>query len=131
ELDAMFDAAEDRRFKPLGQRSAAIAPPAPAGGDGATYAVSALIEPEPGVTGDPKVLEALTQRGFGVEQVDGSARMRISRRHVPAKSVAEARKSALEEIRGLIPKKGYRLSDPQAAVEEGEKEKVPVGAGER
>jgi len=55
DLDRMLDAAEDRRFKPLGLRGSGdvAAPMLP-------YVVSLTIQPVPGRQGDPRVLEPLT-----------------------------------------------------------------------
>ena len=129
ELDALLDAAEDRRFKPLGLRAATV----PAFVSPPTYSVTTIIEPEPGVVGDPDVLESLTRHGFSVEPVDGSARMRIGARGVKAKSTADATRRALADIRKSVPKKGYVLSDTNAAPEQPEQpketeqpKKVPV-----
>lgn len=113
DLDAMLDSAEDRRFKALGRRSGAVAAVAPS----LAFAVNMTIEPEPGTTGDPKVLEELTQRGFTVEPVDGTQQMRLSIRRMAAESGAQAAAAALESARQAIPAKGYRLGQPEAIPE--------------
>src|SRR6185437_7680428 len=57
DLDALFDAAQDRRFKPIGTRGVAVAPAAAAvGANGLAYSVKVLLEPEPGKPGDRAVL---------------------------------------------------------------------------
>lgn len=127
DLDAMLDAAEDRRFKPLGQRGAAeaVAVPAaaavasePASAPGQTYVVRTTIEPEPGFTGDPKVLDALRAHGLLVDPLDGTSKIAISIEGISATSKSAAGTRALEEIRKLIPARGYRLSAPEATVRE-------------
>ncbi|HYM97159.1 MAG TPA: efflux RND transporter permease subunit, partial [Candidatus Sulfotelmatobacter sp.] len=67
DLDELLDAAEDRRFKPLGLRGAEQAAAKPA----LAYAISMTLEPEPGHVGDPKVLETLANHGLTVEPVAG------------------------------------------------------------
>jgi HAE1 family hydrophobic/amphiphilic exporter-1 len=127
ELDRMLDAAEDRRFKPLGLRgSGEVAMPA------LPYVVSLTIEPEPGVLGDPKVLEALTAGGMTVAPVAGTTKMRIVVRGVYAGSSSEAATQTRERMAKLVPKNGYRLSDPEAVYEPEEspvaKEMEPAAA---
>ncbi|HEX2645639.1 MAG TPA: efflux RND transporter permease subunit, partial [Candidatus Dormibacteraeota bacterium] len=116
ELDAELDAAEDRRFKPLGARSAAeaaVAVPAPA----LPFKVSLTIEPEPGQVGDPRVLAALVTGGMKVEPVDGTNKMRISVPGVTAASSDDAAGQARERVRKLVPERGYLLSEPEAVFE--------------
>jgi hydrophobic/amphiphilic exporter-1 (mainly G- bacteria), HAE1 family len=108
DLDALLDAAEDRRFKPLGLREAAGETPAPR-----EYAFSLTLEPEPGPPGDPKVLQALTQNGLTVEPVSGTAKMRIGVPAIRAASTAEATAKARDRVRQLLPVTGYRLSEPE------------------
>ena len=122
DLDALLDAAEDRRFKPLGQRGGAPAPAAAAEVDGAdagaeTYLVTMTIEPEPGRQGDPKVLEGLVAGGMHVEPVAGSGKVRIRVSRVAAASGLEAAKAAVDRVRRLVPEQGYRLSAAQAEAE--------------
>jgi hydrophobic/amphiphilic exporter-1 (mainly G- bacteria), HAE1 family len=108
DLDALLDAAEDRRFKPLGLREGA--------GETSTsreYAFSLTLEPEPGPPGDPKVLQALTQNGLTVEPVAGTAKMRIGVPAIKAASTAEATAKARDRVRQLVPVSGYRLSEPE------------------
>ncbi|HVH62029.1 MAG TPA: efflux RND transporter permease subunit [Candidatus Dormibacteraeota bacterium] len=111
DLDAVLDSAEDRRLNPLGQRAAAAVAPA-------SYAVNLTIEPEPGSTGDPMVLEALTRQGFSVEPVDGTNQRRIVIRRVTAKSADQAAHQALDFVRTIVPAEGYRLGQPEAVGEE-------------
>jgi hydrophobic/amphiphilic exporter-1 (mainly G- bacteria), HAE1 family len=131
DLDVMLDAAEDRRFKALGQRGAAItAPvaativqaPAPAR-PSRSFQVSLTIEPVPGLTGDPTVLDALRRHGLSVAPLDGSAKMRIGLPEVVADSDEAAARAALASVRRLVPAKGYVLSDPHAH----EKDGAPAG----
>ncbi len=108
DLDALLDAAEDRRFKPLGLREAAATNLPPR-----EYAFSLTLEPEPGPPGDPKVLQALTQNGLTVEPVAGTAKVRIGVPAVRAASSAEATAKARDRVRELVPATGYRLSEPE------------------
>jgi HAE1 family hydrophobic/amphiphilic exporter-1 len=109
ELDDLLDAAEDRRFKPLGRRTGEQLVPALAG----AYAFSLTLEPEPGRPGDPRLLEALAQNGLTVEPVAGTAKMRISVPPVEAGSPREASGKAAERVRRLVPPSGYQLSEPE------------------
>jgi HAE1 family hydrophobic/amphiphilic exporter-1 len=108
ELDDLLDAAEDRRFKPLGLRSGELVPAAIG-----AYAFSMTLEPEPGHLGDPKVLEVLAQNGLSVEPVAGTAKMRIGVKSVQADSPAEASVKAVDRVRQLVPPSGYELSQPE------------------
>ena len=108
DLDAQLDAAEDRRFKPLGLRDGAAGAPA-----SREYAFSLMLEPEPGPPGDPNVLQTLTQNGLTVEPVAGTAKMRIGVPAVQAATTAEATAKARDRVRQLVPVKGYRLSEPE------------------
>jgi hypothetical protein len=110
DLDELLDAAEDRRFQPLGIRTGQPAA-APAG----EYAFSLTLEPEPGRAGDRNVLEVLTHNGLTVEPVAGTAKMRIGVPAVLATSPAEASAKAIERVRELVPATGYRLSEPELA----------------
>jgi hypothetical protein len=109
ELDELLDAAEDRRFKPLGLRGSQELVPVVAG----PYAFSLTLEPEAGRPGDPKVLEALTQNGLTVEPVAGTAKVRIGVNSVEAGSPAEASSKAADRVRQLVPASGYLLSEPE------------------
>ncbi|HEY1455432.1 MAG TPA: efflux RND transporter permease subunit [Candidatus Dormibacteraeota bacterium] len=108
DLDELLDAAEDRRFKPLGLRGAELAAPA-----AAAYAFQLTLEPEPGRAGDRTVLETLVRHGLSVEAVAGTAKMRIGVPAVQAASPAEASVKAGDRVRELVPATGYRLSDPE------------------
>ena len=108
DLDELLDAAEDRRFKPLGLRAggqlAAVT---------AEYAFSLILEPEPGHTGDRKVLEVLVHNGLTIEPVAGTSKMRVSVGAVEATSAAEASVKAIDRVRQLVPPTGYRLTEPE------------------
>ena len=131
DLDAQLDAAEDRRFRPLGQRGTggipAVAAAAATGGPTAAAVIAApapkvrrlfevtlTLEPAPGSVGDPKILAALMSRGLRVEPVNGTTAMRIAARGVAADSGEAAARAALAVVRGIVPATGYVLSDPQA-----------------
>jgi HAE1 family hydrophobic/amphiphilic exporter-1 len=109
DLDELLDAAEDRRFKPLGLRTGGQLAAATA----AEYAFSLTLEPEPGHTGDRNVLEVLAHNGLTVEPVAGTSKMRISVGPVEATSAAEASVKAVDRVRQLVPPTGYRLSEPE------------------
>jgi len=109
DLDALLDAAEDRRFKPLGLREAAALPAAP----DREYAFSIFLEPEPGHRGDPTILDFLRRSGLTVEPVAGTPKMRLGVPAVKAASAAEAAGKARDRVRGLVPATGYRLSEPE------------------
>ena len=115
DLDALLDAAEDRRFKALGHRTgeqqAVVA--------AANYAFSFTLEPEPGRLGDQSVLEAMTRDGLTVEPVAGTPKMRIGVPSVQAASTAEASIKARDRVRQLVPATGYRLSEPERASVDG------------
>jgi HAE1 family hydrophobic/amphiphilic exporter-1 len=115
DLDQLLDAAEDRRFKPLGLRSGGQLAAASA----AEYAFSLTLEPEPGRPGDPQVLATLAEHGLSVEPVAGTAKMRIGVRYVQAPSAAEAAVRAAERVRELVPATGYRLSEPDPVSPDG------------
>ncbi len=140
DMDLMLDAAEDRRFKPLGVRgtgaseSAAAAPASAAATQGANlpYEVSLLLEPEPGVTGDPAILAALAVAGLKVEPVANTARMRIIVPHVEAQSAQHAQEAALTRVKALVPSTGYCLSKPEAVAtqhQNGAAVRVPAASG--
>jgi hypothetical protein len=111
DLDELLDAAEDRRFKPLGNRAGGQLAAAGAGG----YAFSLTLEPEPGRPGDQNILEALTHNGLTVEPVAGTAKMKIGVHAVQATSPAEASAKAVERVREFVPATGYQLSEPEPA----------------
>jgi HAE1 family hydrophobic/amphiphilic exporter-1 len=115
DLDALLDAAEDRRFKALGHRTgeqqAVVA--------AANYAFSFTLEPEPGSLGDQSVLEAMARDGLTVEPVAGTPKMRIGVPSVEATSTAEATAKARDRVRQLVPATGYRLSEPERASVDG------------
>src|SRR3989440_5987480 len=112
DLDAVLDAAEDRRFKPLGLRGSgelASAPPAAI----REFAMTLTIEPAEGHAGDPEVLEALRHGGLSVEPLPGTRKMRIEIPRLPAASESDAAAKALDMVRKVIPAEGYRLSEPE------------------
>jgi HAE1 family hydrophobic/amphiphilic exporter-1 len=109
DLDVLLDAAEDRRFKPLGMRDGGAVATSPAG----QYAFSLTLEPEPGPPGDLKVLEKLTKNGLTVEPVAGTAKMRVGVPAVRATSTEEATAKARDRVHELVPATGYRLSEPE------------------
>jgi len=121
DLDALLDAAEDRRFKPIGLR--ASEPPAPA--PVADYAFTFTLEPEPGRPGDRTVLETLTRNGLSIEPVDGTAKVLIGVKGVRAQSLAEASAKARDLLHRLVPASGYRITEPEL-VEAENKELVPA-----
>jgi HAE1 family hydrophobic/amphiphilic exporter-1 len=108
DLDALLDAAENRRFKPIGHRTGEQ----PAAAIEQTYAFTFTLEPETGTSGDPKVLEKMAQSGMTVEPVPGTAKMRIGVRGVAGKSPEDASEQARKRVRQLLPSDGYELSEP-------------------
>ena len=130
DLDALLDAAEDRRFTPLGQRgssqpeAAAAIEPVAVLGSAREYQVALSIEPEPGQVGDPKVLEALRASGFGVEPIEATRKMRIDLR-INASSSAEASNTAMDMVRRVIPSNGYHVAEYDVA----HRELEAAGAG--
>ncbi len=130
DLDLVLDAAEDRRFQPLGARTASATtepsavPVAPAGPAAPVvpvahvangrFAVSMMLEPKPGTTGDRSVLTALEKAGLVVEPVPNAAKVKIRVASVDAESADQATESALARVRGLIPPAGYNLSDAES-----------------
>jgi preprotein translocase subunit SecF len=117
DLDAMLDAAENRRFKPIGHRTGEQLAAAIAG----KYAFSFILEPAPGRPGDRKVLDAMTKSGMTVEPMPGTAKMRIGVRDVAAKSPEEAEGQARSRVQQLLPPEGYKLSEPETASADGAK----------
>jgi HAE1 family hydrophobic/amphiphilic exporter-1 len=120
DLDALLDAAEDRRFKPLGHRTGELPAVATAG----TFAFNFTLEPEPGHLGDRKVLDAMTQSGMTVEPLPGTAKMRVGVRGLQAKSSGEASEQARNRVRQLLPSDGYKLSEPEPVEVEGDGSKA-------
>jgi hydrophobic/amphiphilic exporter-1 (mainly G- bacteria), HAE1 family len=116
DLDLLLDAAEDRRFKPLGQRTIEQAAPVPAPEPAMReFAVALKIEPEDGTPGDPAVLEALRAAGYGLTYLDGSRQVQIEVPTVAAASAEDAAAHAVRSVFKIVPAKGYRVSDPVAA----------------
>ncbi|HEY1419853.1 MAG TPA: efflux RND transporter permease subunit [Candidatus Dormibacteraeota bacterium] len=137
DLDNLLDAAEDRRFKVIGLRgSASATPEAPIAATTQTanisYEVSLFLEPEPGITGDPAILTALTQAGLRVEPVANTSRMRVVVPHLEAPSPQQAQEAALTRVHALVPKNGYRLTQSDAVAQphhNGESALVPAAGG--
>src|SRR5579859_1593665 len=121
DLDALLDAAEDRRFKPIGLRASEAPDPAPL----ADYAFTMTLEPEPGRPGDRRILETLTSNGLSIEPVEGTAKVLIGIAGVRARSAAEASAKARDRVRQLVPASGYRISEPEPVETEG-RELVPA-----
>ena len=116
DLDAALDAAEDRRFKPLGlRRSGELAAAQPAAIR--EFAMTLTIEPVEGNAGDAKVIEALRGNGFSVEPLQGTRKMRIEIPRLPAVSESDAAAKALSMVRKLVPTEGYRLSEAEESAE--------------
>src|SRR6266550_2538331 len=109
DLDALLDAAENRRFKPIGHRTGEQ----PAAAIERTYAFTFTLEPETGTIGDPKVLEKMARSDMTVAPVPGTAKMRIGVRGVAGKSPEDASEQARKRMRQLLPSDGYKLSEPE------------------
>jgi len=114
DLDELFDAAQERRFKPIGGRGSVLAP-APAVDP---FSVSVLIEPEPGTTGDRGVLERLAGSGYTIAPVPGSAKVRVTIPGVEAESESGAKDVAMSKVKELLPPEGYVVSNPEATAGE-------------
>ena len=120
DLDVLFDAAQERRFTPIGGRGAALAPVAATGdGRGRTFSVSVLLEPEPGRPGDRAVLTRLSSSGLSIAPVAGSAKFTVTVPGVQAESEEEAGHVAVSTVKGMLPRDGYVVSDPEVHVSEG------------
>ena len=115
DLDLLLDAAEDRRFKPLGQRdveqSAPVSAPGPVMRE---FTVAMKIEPEDGTPGDPAVLDALRTAGYRLAFMAGTRQVLIEAPAVAAASQEDAAAKAVRTVFRVVPIKGYRLSDPAA-----------------
>ena len=118
DLDELFDAAQDRRFKPIGGRGAVPAGVA-ASTDGArkTYSIRVQLEPSPGRMGDRAVLEGLLKGGLSIAPVPNSARFSVTVPGVEAASESEAKNAAISRVVGIIPKEGYVVSNPELHVD--------------
>jgi hypothetical protein len=114
DLDALFDAAQERRFKPIGGRGAVVAPVVnPGDGVGGTWSVSVILEPEPGRQGDRAVLEKLASSGLSIAPIPGTAKVRVTIPNVEAKSEADAKNAAVSMVMGMLPREGYVVSNPE------------------
>jgi HAE1 family hydrophobic/amphiphilic exporter-1 len=120
DLDELLDAAQERRFKPIGSRGSDLAAAAAAGdGVGRTFSVSVLLEPEPGRPGDRAVLQRLASSGLSIAPVTGSAQFTITIANIAAESEAAAKHVAVSTIKGMLPREGYVISNPEVHVAEG------------
>ncbi len=121
DLDALFDAAQERRFKPIGGRgsvtAAAAAAAASAGVEARTFSVSVLLEPEPGRPGDQAVLERLAGAGLTIAFIPSSAQVSVTVPNVEAGSEADAKDAAVKRVKGMLPADGYVVSKPEVNVE--------------
>jgi len=116
DLDLLLDAAEDRRFKPLGQRAMEqAAPTQPPGPVIREFSVALKIEPEDGTPGDQSVLDALSAAGYRLTYAEGTRQVLIEVPTVAAASEADAAAKAVRSVFKIVPAKGYRVSDPVAA----------------
>jgi hydrophobic/amphiphilic exporter-1 (mainly G- bacteria), HAE1 family len=144
DLDEMLDAAEDRRFKPIGLRAAAeaaramaIAAPvvtasAPAvrvEPAGPPYDFLLTLEPWPGHPGDRRILEALTRSGMTVSPVPGTAKIQVRVRAGGAKSESEALAAVKRRVRQVVPVQGYSLSEPERVARGETRSATAVPAG--
>jgi membrane protein implicated in regulation of membrane protease activity len=119
DLDALFDEAQDRRFKSIGTRGSAVAPVAAAvAANRAAYSVKVMLEPEPGRPGDRAVLDRLAAGGLSVAPVPGTAKVAVTVPAIPADSDADAKNVAIAKVRALIPSEGYVVSNPEVNREE-------------
>jgi hypothetical protein len=126
DLDALFDAAQERRFTPIGGRGSAVEPVAAAvEASRRTYSVSVTLEPEPGRLGDRTVLTRLAGSGLSIEPVKDSAKVVVTIPGVEAESETDAMEAATSRVRGMLPREGYVVSSPEI---NGADEKVPVAA---
>ena len=120
DLDELLDAAQERRFKPIGGRGSVLETVAKSGDEaGRTFSVSVLLEPEPGRQGDPAVLQRLVSSGLSIAPVTGSAQFTITIANVAAESEAAAKHVAVSTIKGMLPGEGYVVSNPEVHVAEG------------
>jgi HAE1 family hydrophobic/amphiphilic exporter-1 len=118
DLDEMFDAAQDRRFKPIGRRGSAPAAVAiSTDGGRTTYSVRVQLEPAPGRTGDRAVLEGLLRGGLSIAPMPNSAKFNVTVPGVVAVSESEAKNAAISRVVGIIPKEGYVVSNPELNVD--------------
>jgi hydrophobic/amphiphilic exporter-1 (mainly G- bacteria), HAE1 family len=128
DLDALFDAAQERRFKPIGGRGSVLSPAAiSADGSGGTFAVSVHVEPEPGRPGDPAVLEPLARSGFSIAPVPGSVKVSVTIPRVEAASEAAAKDAAVSKVKGMLPLEGYVVSNPELHPDE---ERMPAAVAQ-
>jgi HAE1 family hydrophobic/amphiphilic exporter-1 len=114
DLDALFDAAQERRFTPIGGRGVVPSPAATSGAHHAgTFSVAVLVEPEPGRPGDRSVLERLAGGGLSIAAQTGSAKVVVTVPVVEAESESDAKNAALSTVREMLPREGYVVSNPE------------------
>ena len=119
DLDELLDAAQERRFKPIGGRGSIVETAAKSGDEARrTFSVSVLLEPEPGRPGDRTVLQRLASSGLSIAPVAGSAKFSVTIANVAAESEAAAKHVAISTVKGMLPREGYVVSNPEVHVEE-------------
>jgi HAE1 family hydrophobic/amphiphilic exporter-1 len=124
DLDELLDAAQERRFKPIGSRGSVLAAAATSGAElSRTFSISVLLEPEPGRAGDPAVLQKLASSGLSIAPVAGSSQVAVTIANVAADSEAAAKHIAVSTLKGMIPPEGYVISNPEVHIAE-----APVAA---
>jgi membrane protein implicated in regulation of membrane protease activity len=119
DLDELLDAAQERRFKPIGGRGTVAVAATPGDVGRRTYSVSVLLEPEPGRPGDRTVLDRLASSGLSIAPVTGSAKFTVTVSGVEAESEAVAKDAAVSKVKGMLPRDGYVISNPEVHVEVG------------
>jgi HAE1 family hydrophobic/amphiphilic exporter-1 len=120
ELDELLDAAQERRFKPIGGRGSVVETAAKSGDEaGRTFSVSVLVESEPGRPVDRTVLQRLASSGLSIAPVAGSAKFTVTIANVAAESEAAAKNVAVSTVKGMLPREGYVISNPEVHVAEG------------
>ena len=119
DLDELLDAAQERRFKPIGGRGSVAETAANSGDEaGRTFSVSVLLEPEPGRPGDRTVLQRLASSGLSIAPVAGSAKFTVTIANVAAESEDAAKHVAVSTVKGMLPREGYVISNPEVHVAE-------------
>jgi len=91
-----------------------------------SYSVRVLLEPEPGRPGDRAVLERLAGNGLLVAAIPDTAKVRVTIPSIEAQSEGDAKDVAISRVKGLLPKDGYVVSNPELQDEE---DLVPAMAG--
>jgi membrane protein implicated in regulation of membrane protease activity len=120
DLDELLDAAQERRFKPIGGRGSVVETAGKSGDEaGRTFSVSVLLEPEPGRPVDRTVLQRLASSGLSIAPVADSAKFTVTIANVAAESEAAAKNVAVSTVKGMLPREGYVISNPEVHVAEG------------